>query len=122
MSGQVPPVQVAARIIFVLSVLSHEAARQLVVFGATVQAPDALHVPVFPQTSPAVTGHVVPQHTLPTQWPELHCISAEQLSPLPFLVQVPGVVEVAPTQVKLAAQSAVVLHEVLQVIMVASQA
>ena len=108
------PLQVPGRIAFVLSVLSHEAAPQGVVLGASVQAPEALHVPVLPQTSP--TGHVVPQQTPTTQWPELHCISAVQLSPLLFLVQVPS------TQLKSFAQSVMVLHDVLQDIMVASQA
>jgi hypothetical protein len=114
MAGHEPmPLQFAATIAVFLSM--HAAARQGVVLGATVQAPE-VHVPVFPQTSPAVTGHVVPQRTLPTQWPELHCMSMVQLSPFPFLVQVPL------TQVKLAAQSDVVLHVVLQVIVVGSQA
>ena len=120
MAGQEPmPLQLAATIAVFLSM--HAAARQGVLLGATVQAPE-VHVPVFPQTSPAVTGHVVPQHTLPTQWPELHCRSIVQPSPLPFFVHVPLAVEVAPTQVKLAAQSAVVAQDVLQVIIVESQA
>jgi hypothetical protein len=121
MGGHVPvPLQFAASIAVFLSM--HAAARQGVLLGATVQAPD-VHVPVFPQTSPAVTGQLAePQQTLPTQLPEVHSPPVVQGSPLPFFVQVPVAVAVAPTHVKSFAQSAVVLHETLQVIVVGSQA